>query len=135
MDYTIWINDKKVPVDEQVYRAYWQGHRKERYFVESDQHNHTYYYNALDTEDWNGSDLFSNSDEISIEDTVIRNIEAENIHQALTALTADELYIIQRLYYYDDSLRQLSEKMKVPLSTLHYRHKRILVKLKNMLTR
>ena len=59
MDYYIKIHDKQIPVSEEIYKAYCKGDRKERYFRESDIKNQTFFYDALDTEDLNGSDRFA----------------------------------------------------------------------------
>ena len=58
MQYYIRIDNRNVYVSEEIYKLYCKGERKERYFRESDIHNKTFYYNALDTEDLNGCDLF-----------------------------------------------------------------------------
>ena len=54
MQYYIRIDNRNVYVSEEIYKLYCKGERKERYFRESDIHNKTFYYNALDTEDFNG---------------------------------------------------------------------------------
>ena len=53
MQYYIRIDNRNVYVSEEIYKLYCKGERKERYFRESDIHNKTFYYNALDTEDFN----------------------------------------------------------------------------------
>ena len=47
MKYFIRIDNETVFVTEEIYKAYCQGQRKERYFRESDIHNKTVYYDAL----------------------------------------------------------------------------------------
>ena len=59
MDYYIRIGDVAVPVSEEIYKVYCQGDRKERYFREGDRRNNTFFYDALDTEELNGSEMFS----------------------------------------------------------------------------
>ena len=61
MQYYIRIDNRNVYVSEEIYKLYCKGERKERYFRESDIHNKTFYYNALDTEDFNGCDLFQDT--------------------------------------------------------------------------
>ena len=134
MDYAIWISKERIPVSEAVYKAYWQGVRKERYFVEGDIHNHTFSYNALDTEEMNGCDIFSNSNDIPVEDQVIRSLDMKRLESALEQLSREERTLILRLYYYDESLRNISRSSGVPLTTLHYRHRKILSKLKTYMT-
>ncbi len=134
MSYSIWVNNKEVPVNENVYKAYWKGVRKERYFAESDIHNHTFSYDALDTEEMNGSDMFPSVSQTSVEEQVIVTLETEQLYLALEQLSDEEIYIVRQLYFYDISLRKLAENLQIPLSTLHYRHHRILQKLHTYMT-
>ncbi len=131
MNYSIWINNEEVPVSEAVYRVYWKGARKERYFTEGDIHNHVFSYDALDTGDMNGEDIFANVLDIPIEEQVIENIETQQLYNALSKLTPEDYNIIYKLYFCKCSLRGLSRETGIALSTLHYRHHAILLKLRN----
>lgn len=130
MNYFIWINNEAVPVSESVYRAYWQGARKERYFAESDIHNHVFSYDALDTDEMNGGDLFSRNSDVPVDDQVIRNLETEQLYDAMKKLSSEEYHIIDKLYFCGTSLRRLSQETGIPLSTLHGKHRKILQKLR-----
>lgn len=132
-DFFIWIDNLPIAVSETVYKAYWQGQRKERYFAEGDIHNKVFYYNALDTEETNGSDIFLDEASPPVDEQVIKNMEISSLHHALEQLSAGDYALIYRLYFYGTSLRTISKEDDVPLSTLHYRHKRILKRLKDIL--
>lgn len=132
-EFFIWINNLPVEVSETVYKTYWKSRRKERYFSESDIHNKVFYYNALDTEETNGSDIFTDDAAPPVDEQVIRNMEMDRLHDALAQLSGNDYALIYRLYFYGESLRAISREDNVPLSTLHYRHKRILKKLKDIL--
>ena len=129
MDYYILINNKEISVSEEVYKAYCKGTRKERYFAESDIHNHVFSYDALDNEDMNGEDIFTNALDIPVEEQVIEHIEIQQLYNALSKLSRADYYIIYQIYFCKTSLRKLSEELGVALSTLHYRHHSILQKL------
>lgn len=133
MNYYIKVKGTPVPVTEAVYKAYCQGERKERYFRESDIRNKTFFYDALDTEELNGCDLFGDPDAESVEDTAQRHLLMERLRQAVAALSRDEQDMLCRLYVYGDSLRALSRKCQVPVSTLHARHQSLLKKLRKNL--
>lgn len=132
-DFFIWINNLPVAVSETVYKTYWKGQRKERYFAESDIHNKVFYYNALDTEETNGSDIFLDEASPPVDEQVIQNMEISRLHNALKKLSDSDYALIYRLYFYGTSLRTISREDNIPLSTLHYRHQRILKKLKDIL--
>ena len=131
--YLIWIDKTPVPVTESVYREYWRGIRKERYFSESDMHNKTFYYNALDTEETNGSDIFCDEASLPVEDKAIENLEISRLKTVLNELSKEEYELIYRLYFNGESLRAVSKEKGISLSTLHYRHKKILKKLKKLI--
>lgn len=132
-EFFIWINKLPVAVSETVYKTYWKGQRKEKYFAESDIHNKVFYYNALDTEETNGSDIFFDEVSPPVDEQVIRNMEIDKLHNALAQLSSKDYALIYRLYFYGKSLRAISREDNIPLSTLHYRHKKILEKLKDIL--
>lgn len=131
--FLIWIDNKPIAVSKPVYKAYWKGRRKERYFAESDIHNKVFYYDALDTEDTNGSDIFCDETEPPIDELVIGHLEINQLRQAMRRLTEHEYELIYRLYFYGDTLRSISREKDIPVSTLHCRHRRILRKLKNIM--
>lgn len=133
MDYYIKLENTPIPVTEQVYKAYCQGARKERYFRESDIRNQTFFYDALDTEELKGSDMFWDEDAESVEDAAEKNILLEKLRQNIPRLDEDEQHLLSRLYVYDDSLRQLARTMNIPVTTLQARHQRLLKKLKKNL--
>lgn len=130
MEYYIWIENQKIPVTEQVYRVYWQGRRKERYFAESDIHNKVFSYDALDTEEMNGGDIFSDPDCRTVEQQAFTAIDSCILQKALAALTPEERDLIARIYYYGQSLRQISAEKDIAFTTIQYRHKKILKKLR-----
>lgn len=130
MDYYIMMGKEKVMVTESVYKTWCRGERKERYFREGDVGNGVFSYDALDTEDFNGCDLFSDPEQLSTEGMAERNLMLERLKEVLTDLPEDEKELIFNLYVQEESLRQVSRQKHVPLSTLQYRHKKILKKLK-----
>lgn len=133
MDYYIKIKENQIPVTEEVYKAYCQGARKERYFRESDIRNQTFFYDALDTEELNGSEMFWDADTQSVEEAAETNILLEKLKQSMDKLSPQEKELLARLYVYGESLRHLAQTMKIPVTTLHARHHRLLKKLKKFL--
>lgn len=132
-DFYIWINQNPIHVSEDVYKAYWKGNRKERYFAESDIHNHVLYYDALDTDETNGNDIFQDEACIPVDEQVIQNMEISKLKNALAMLSPFDHELIFRLYFDGESLRSIAKDKNMALSTLHYRHKRILKQLKTLL--
>jgi DNA-directed RNA polymerase specialized sigma24 family protein len=133
MDYYIKIKEIRIPVTEEVYKAYCKGARKERYFRESDIKNKTFFYDALDTDEVNGSDMFQDTSAQSVEDIVEKNILMEKLKESMSLLAKEDKELLSRLYVYGDSLRRTAQIMKVPVTTLQARHQRLLKKLKKTL--
>lgn len=133
MDYYIRIRDTRVPVTEQVYKAYCQGYRKERYFRESDYHNKTLFYDALDTEDINGSEMFEDSAAESVEEQAERHWLLEMLKESIEELSENEREMLCRIYVYRESLRALAAAKGIPVTTLQARHQKLLKKLRKKL--
>lgn len=133
MQYFIRIKDQEIPVTETVYRLYCRGDRKERYFRESDYHNKVFYYDALDTEEMNGCELMEDRSGKTVEEEVELRLETERLQKAFACLEEPEQDLIRRIYYYGRSLREISREDGIPATTLHYRHRKILGKLKKLL--
>lgn len=130
MQYFIRIDETDILVTREVYKAYCRGQRKERYFRESDLHNQVCSYDALDTEDHRGCDLFSDPEALPVEEAVQKHLALISLSAALEHLSLEELETIRRIYCYRQSLRQIARDTGTPLTTLSYRHRRILEKLR-----
>lgn len=131
MEYYIKIGRQKVPVSEAVYKEWCRGERKERYFEESDIRNKVFSYDALDTDEWNGCDLFASPLQPSTEFLAERRLLLTRLANALLTLNADERTLLRRLYVDGLSLRRVAADNGVPLSTLQYRHQKILKNLRD----
>ena len=105
MQYYIRIDNRNVYVSEEIYKLYCKGERKERYFRESDIHNKTFSYNALDTEDLNGCDLFQDTRSKPVDEQAEEALERSLLLEAMKDLDPKEKDIIRRIYCYDQSLR------------------------------
>lgn len=133
MDYYIMVNSVPVPVTEAVYKEYCRGERKERYFRESDIRNRTLFYDALDTDELNGSEMFGDAKAEPVDEAAEKHWLLEQMKKEVEKLSDDERELLGRIYLYGDSLRAISGEMQIPLSTLHGRHMRILDKLRKNL--
>ncbi len=130
MDYYIKVRDVQVPVTEEIYKTYCRGERKERYFRESDRKNKTFFYDALDTEELNGSEMFWDSSAESVEAMAEKNWFLEELRESLKELSEGERELLSRLYVYQESLRAIARSSGIPVTTLQARHQRILKKLR-----
>ena len=69
----------------------------------------------------------------NVEFEVTRKSEIEQLKNALLELTEDEYKIIKALFYEEETIRKYAEKIGIPYSTVQYRKKQILNKLKKFI--
>ena len=103
------------------------------YFRESDYKNKTFFYDALDTEELNGSDMFFDATAESVEEMAERHWLLEKLRESMKDLNESEKEMLVRLYVYGDSLRSLARAKRIPVTTLQARHQKLLKKLKKNL--
>ena len=59
--------------------------------------------------------------------------EKKHLANILEKLSPSEYGLIKRIYYHGDSLRKISSDTGTAISTLQYRHKKLLAKLKRLM--
>lgn len=129
MEYYICVKDQKVNVSQEEYKEFCRFARKEKYFRESDYHNGVFSYDALDSEDLSGEDLWMDVG-AAVAEQVEQNIMKEYLYQALQKLKEEDKDLILRIYFYEESLRHIARSINVPVTTLQYRHQRALRQLR-----
>lgn len=70
---------------------------------------------------------------ISTEDLAIRNVEARQLHKALSLLSDDERYLIEQLYFQERTERDLAAQFHLSQRGINKRRQRILEKLRGLL--
>lgn len=141
----IWIKGQLIEVSEEVYAAYMQGDRKMRYF-ESDLKTERILLDengqiirvipsredSLDRLMDDNAGQFADSRE-SVEDTVLRRISIEQVHEALAQLTETDRQLIEALFFQELTERDAAAILGISQPAVHKQKKRILKKLKNFL--
>lgn len=137
----IKIDEKSVEVSEEIYtyitRSDWNNYyaevkrkreririnsKKETVKIISSREDSLDRLMAIGTEFANDSELVS--------EAAIRKI---TIQQALEQLTADERFIIVRIYFEGSTERELAKEMRLSQSTINSRKQKILLKLRNII--
>ena len=124
----IYVNGKKVYVSDEIYKAY------------KKQINHGAYLNRLDHkhkvygfEDYK-IDLNSVVDEdVDIEKIVETKMRIKDLYQALRKLNAEELKVIDSLYFKKMTIRDLAKEQQVSSKKIFSFRNKILKKLREML--
>ncbi|NBI72750.1 sigma-70 family RNA polymerase sigma factor [Clostridiaceae bacterium] len=71
----------------------------------------------------------------NVEDQVFQKIQSEMIHKALSFLSDEEEKLIRLLFFEERTEREVAELIGIYHNAVHKRKKRILRKLKNILTK
>jgi DNA-directed RNA polymerase specialized sigma subunit len=125
--YVITVDGTDVEVSEDVYRAYSQEDRRERYHTERDT-GRLLSFDGMDEADGLLSYLKDRYTE-SAEETAIRGMLTERMMDALDSLTADERELIEALFWGGVPAREFARMKGVYHRTVTYRRDRILEKL------
>lgn len=127
--WVLWINGKKVYVNEEVFRAYmqdvWRNEKREKKRVENE-----YSYEFMCE---NGFDGQASSNQKSVEDFVMDKLMIENLLVALDSLDEIEYALINALFFQGKTERELSRETGVPRKTIAYRKFKALNELRNIL--
>ena len=73
------------------------------------------------------------SQRISVEDEVIKNIVYACMYKAIKRLSSEETHLLTWIYLEGMTIRKYAEAYEVPRTTVQYRHKKILSKLKKIM--
>lgn len=133
--YYIRVPEARVEVSEEVYKAFWSMERHSRTLEEKDARNRVFSYDALDTEDMLGADLFPDQATSSIEDQVIASMMAAKLRRCIALLPEEDRKLIRAIYYDGLSVREVSKHEGVPQTTVSYRLRQILRKLQILFER
>ena len=92
-------------------------------------------YHAIKSEDSCYGEESLPDESINIEEEIEKLMEREALTDTLIKLTAEERWLIDELYLFDNtkSVHKLSKECGIPRMTLNDRKKRILIKLKKFL--
>ena len=134
------IEGRRIRVSEEVYREYYKGERKERYFMKDLKAERI----TIDPQTgevtvipgWEDSyeRLLERHKQFAsygrMEEQTVRSLLLE---QALGKLTEKECELIEELYFLEKTERQVSEALHIAKTTLRRRHREALNKLREFL--
>lgn len=119
-------------VTEQTYREYYRDKRRQKYIDERSKLNGDVSYNALDTDETLGEDVFADT-KTDVESEVINKMTVAELRKAFLLLLPDERELIKILFIDGVTERKASEMYGVSQVAIHKRKNRILAKLKDFL--
>ena len=127
-EYFIVIDGKKVPVSEEVYRAFkrpaWTERKRRQVRAEQERSLEQF-----------AEDGFDVPDESALVDEIVEDkLMLDMLFAALAELTDDERGLIDALFFDEKSEREVAREVGISQPAIHKRRNRILEKLKNLLS-
>ena len=119
-------------VTEETYKEYYRDKRRQKYIDERSRLNGDVSYNALDTDETLGEDVFAD-EKTDVEAEVINKMTVAELRKAFLLLSPDERELIKILFIDGVNERKESEIYGVSQVAIHKRKNKILAKLKEFL--
>lgn len=119
-------------VSEADYAAFYKGKRRQKYLDERSEENGDISVDMLTTEEFNGADILVDTSE-PVDELVIRSMMLDKLQDCLSLLSADELDLIQAIFYKGLTEREYAQQKGVYHNAIHKKKKRILDKIKKFL--
>lgn len=129
--YTLLVNKKRIPVTEEVYKAYYQNKEREIYLDKLSERNNLS-FEECEKKGIQIDYLLSQTQE-SAEDKLIKAEMLSRLTVAMEMLTEQERLLIYTLFFKGKSERELCAMLGIAKTTLHDRKTKILGKLKKIL--
>ena len=127
--YYIRVAEACVEVSEEVYKAFWSMERHTRTLEEKDIRNHVFSYDAFDTDDMLGAELFLDKTTSNFEDRVIAEMMAVKLRRCIALLPEEDRKLIQAIYYEDASEKDTGKLFGISQRAVSKRLHQILQKL------
>lgn len=119
-------------VTKETYKEYYRDERRQKYIDERSRLNGDVSYNALDTDETLGEDVFAD-EKTDVEAEVINKMTVAELRKAFLLLSPDERELIKILFIDGVTERKASEIYGVSQVAIHKRKNKILAKLKEFL--
>ena len=127
-EFFIVIDGEKVPVSEEVYRAFkrplWTERKRRQVRAEHERSLDMFMDEGLDIP----------SDDALVDEIVEDKLMLDMLFAALAELTDDERGLIDALFFDEKSEREVAREVGISQPAIHKRRNRILEKLKNLLS-
>ena len=130
-EYYLYVKGEAIPISEEVYKAYWKITEHEKYLQKKDCKYGVIPFSSLDHDGHFVDNIVDES--IDIEKVVEAQMMIEALRSAISKLNAEEKELIERLYFYDETLSSVAKDKSVTYQTIQWRKDRILRKLKEIL--
>ena len=126
-EFFIVIDGEKIPVSEEVYRAFkrpvWAERKRRQVRAEHERSLEQFTENGFDVPD----------ERVLVDEIVEDKLMLDMLFAALAELTDDERGLIDALFFDEKSERELSKETGTPRKTIAYRKNKVLEKLRQLI--
>ncbi|MBF4692261.1 sigma-70 family RNA polymerase sigma factor [Fusibacter ferrireducens] len=130
--YFISVAGEKCEITKEIYEVFYRMDRRERYLEERDFKKGVIIFSDMKRNYCSAEGIIPDKN-TDIETEVINKVLMETVLEAISILNEEEKWLIQELFFFEKSQRQLSKETGLPLMTISNRKKRVLEKLRKYL--
>ena len=132
--YYISLHGEAQEVSREVYQAYYQGKRKEKYIYERDQahENHILDISGMEELEFESGYCLASAHP-SIDDLLLEKELHNHLHQCLQMLPEADRALIQAIYFSGETESSYAKKIGLTQPGISKRHKKILAKLRKFM--
>ena len=128
-----WILDGKYyEVSKETYQKYKKEHDHSKMLREYENEVHIFSLDAMAAEDITGHDIIADTS-VNVEEEAIHNLMLEKLREVLKGLSSDELNIIEQIYTYGRTEREMATELGISQVAVHKQKLKVLDKLKKFL--
>ena len=128
-----WILDGKYyEVSKETYQKYKKEHDHSKMLQEYENEVHIFSLDAMAAEDITGHDIIADTS-VNVEEEAIHNLMLEKLREVLKGLSSDELHLIEQIYTYGRTEREMATELGISQVAVHKQKLKVLDKLKKFL--
>lgn len=130
--YYIPVDGKYYETTKEIYEVYYQMDRRERYLEERDIKKGVKTFSDISSFSYTADEIIGD-DELDVSDKAIKNIYIEAVLEALSYLDEEDQSLIQELFFYGKTERDLAEDIGISKTALHFRKNRALERIRELI--
>lgn len=128
-----WIIDGKYyEVSKETYQKLKKEHDHSKMLERYEREVHVLSLDALATEETTGYDVVADPS-VNVEEEAIHNLMIQKLRRVLQGLSEDELYLIEQVYTYEKTEREIATELGISQKAVNKRKIKLLSKLKEFL--
>lgn len=131
--YVIYVNNQAISVSKEIYKEYWKSIEHERYLTKLMRRTWIYLDHFFDEYEANTLEFKLIQDKDPTRNEVLKMDLHQQLHNAISQLSDDEKDLIIAIYYHDLSAREYARRTNQKQTTVSWKHRKLLDKLKNLM--